>query len=71
MTDTFTDKAKALWNSIQEEEKELLLRNVWCTNCINTTTITNYDGKVEGGDLILTGTCATCGGKVARVIEGG
>ena len=49
MTDTFTDKTKALWNSIPEEEKELLLRNVWCTNCINTTTITNYDGKVEGG----------------------
>ena len=71
MSNTFTDKAKALWSSIPEEEKELLLRNVWCTNCIKTTTIIHYDGKVEGDDLILTGICATCGSKVARFIEGG
>jgi hypothetical protein len=71
MSNTFTDKAKSLWNSISPGKQELLLNNVWCTNCIKTTTITNYDGKVEGDDLILTGTCAMCGGKVARVIEGG
>jgi len=34
------------------------------------TTITDFQGRVERGDLILTGSCATCGGKVARLIEG-
>ena len=35
------------------------------------TTITNFTGRVERGDLVLKGTCSTCGGDVARLIESG
>ncbi len=70
MNNQFTDKAKALWSSIPIEKQELLLSNVWCTNCTKATTIINYVGRMEDSDLILTGACITCGGKVVRVLEG-
>jgi hypothetical protein len=34
------------------------------------TTITDFTGEVHGKSLILRGTCATCRGRVARVLEG-
>ncbi len=33
------------------------------------TTIVDFTGGVEGGDLVLRGKCKTCGEKVARLIE--
>ena len=70
MSSEFTVKAEAKWDSIPHHIQEQLLRNVWCTHCSDMTTITDFQGRVERGDLILTGNCATCGGKVARLIEG-
>ena len=69
MSSEFTVKAKAKWDSIPHHIQEQLLSNVWCTHCSDMTTITDFQGRVERGDLILTGNCATCGGKVARLIE--
>lgn len=70
MSNTFTDKAQALWNSIPKEDQYVLLTNVWCTNCRKAVTITNYNGRLEGNSLVLTGKCSVCSGIVARVIEG-
>ena len=69
MKHTLTQKAKAMWEAIPSQRQEMLLRNVWCPNCAKATTMTHFTGQVETGDLVLTGTCATCGGRVARVIE--
>jgi hypothetical protein len=69
MSGEFTGKAKAMWDAIPPQIQERILTNVWCGHCSKATTITNFSGRVEKGDLILTGQCATCGGKVARLIE--
>ncbi len=41
----------------------------WCSNCSEITTIINFKGTIESGDLILRGECRKCGYKVARLIE--
>jgi len=71
MNDNFPAKAKAVWNSIPSEAQRKLLSSVWCIDCSKMTTITNFTGRVERGDLVLKGTCSTCGGDVARLIESG
>jgi hypothetical protein len=69
MSGEFTGKAKAMWDAIPPQAQERILTSVWCVHCSKATTITNFGGRVEKGDLILTGRCVTCGGKVARLIE--
>ncbi len=71
MNDKFTAPAKAKWDSIPPQIQKKLLKNVWCTKCAGVTTIKNFKGEIDEGDLILTGTCITCDGQVVRVIEGG
>ena len=70
MTSEFTNDAKTMWDSIPLQAQERILKNVWCTRCVGATTITNFKGSVEHGDLVLRGSCVTCGGPVARLIEG-
>ncbi len=70
MSDAFTAEAKAMWDAIPAEMQTRLLTNVWCAHCSRSTTITKFNGRAEKDDLILSGHCATCGGKVARLIEG-
>ncbi len=67
---TFTKPARQRWESIPLEHRKLFLSKVWCGNCSQGTTITDFSGRIERGDLILTGQCARCCGNVARVIEG-
>ena len=69
MSEKFTDQAKTMWDAIPPQAQERILNNVWCVRCSKGTTITDFEGRVEKGDLILTGRCVTCGGKVARLIE--
>ncbi len=71
MTQDFTPEAERLWRSIPSDKQELLLHNVWCAQCSDVTTITDFTGREEQGYLVLTGVCDTCGGTVARVIETG
>lgn len=66
----FTLRAKAMWDVIPPQMQQRIVENVWCTRCRTAVTITDFSGHVEKGDLILSGRCATCGGKVARLIEG-
>ncbi len=65
----FTKPAKKFWDSIPENIREELLENVWCSNCSEVTTIINFKGTIESGDLILRGECRRCGYKVARLVE--
>ena len=67
---SFTPQALKLWESIPGEIRQRLLRNVWCGDCGTSVTITHFTGRIERGDLILTGQCGQCQGEVARVIEG-
>ena len=69
MNGEFTSEGKTLWNRIPQDIQKKLIDNVWCINCLGVTTITDFRGQVEEGDLVLSGRCAKCGGKVVRVIE--
>ena len=65
-----TPQAKSFWDSVSDRSKTLVLNNVWCTECCTSRTIVRYEGRIEGGDLVLQGECGTCGAEVARVVEG-
>lgn len=67
---SFTPQALKRWESIPGEVRQRLLRNVWCAHCRTSVTIAHFTGRIERGDLILTGQCNQCHGEVARVIEG-
>lgn len=66
----FTNPARQRWESIPADIRQRLLSNVWCGQCRQETTITNFTGTLKGSDLLLVGQCAECQGDVARVIEG-
>ena len=71
MKNTFTFEAKALWQAIPPDKQELLLSTVWCGQCAEMTTITEFSGQDVRGNLVLTGICAACGETVTRLIETG
>jgi hypothetical protein len=66
----FTETARQRWEGIPPRIRKELLANVWCGQCRDTVTITNFSGTLKRADLLLVGKCAACGGDVARVIEG-
>ena len=66
----FTHSAKAFWDGIPPAIRERLLGNVYCAQCRKMTTIIDYTGRIENGDLILEGFCIRCGNPVSRLIEG-
>ena len=41
-----------------------------CPGEYSHITMTDFTGEVHGRSLVLRGTCVTCRGKVARVLEG-
>ncbi|WP_347562658.1 nucleoside triphosphate pyrophosphohydrolase [Clostridium sp. HBUAS56010] len=61
-------KALKLWSGVPQEWREILLNNVFCSNC-KLTSIVNYAVKIEKHGLILEGECAKCGKPVTRVVE--
>lgn len=65
----FTQPARKAWEALPADMRKRLLSNVWCVHCGHETTITHFTGTIKGGDLLLVGKCAECGGDVARVIE--
>lgn len=69
MEKSFTPQARTLWRAIPPHIQKELINNVWCPHCSAVTTMTDFSGCVEQGDLVLTGKCVTCGGSVARLIE--
>jgi hypothetical protein len=70
MSSPFTPAAQILWDAIPSHFQERVLHNVWCPHCGDMTTMRDFAGEVHGKSLVLRGTCVTCRGKVARVLEG-
>ena len=70
MPPSCTPAAHILWDAIPSHFQERILHNVWCPHCGDMTTMTDFSGEVHGKSLVLRGTCVTCRGKVARVLEG-
>src|SRR5207248_9371890 len=70
MQPAFTPAAQILWDAIPAHFQERVLHNVSCPHCDEMTTMTDFTGEVHGRSLVLRGTCVTCRGKVARVLEG-
>ncbi|HSH01739.1 MAG TPA: plasmid pRiA4b ORF-3 family protein [Anaerolineae bacterium] len=68
-TQTFTRHAQKFWDAIPEHVQVNILSKVFCWQCTGLTTIVNFKGNIENGDLILQGQCIKCGGSVARLIE--
>ena len=69
LDDSFTPKAKKIWEAIAGDIRIRLLNNVWCRHCGKMSSIGNLSGKVESGMLVLRGSCTKCGSNVARIIE--
>lgn len=65
-----TKSARERQESIPADIRQRLLSNVWCGHCRHETTITNFNGTIKAGDLLLVGKCAECHGDVAQVIGG-
>jgi endogenous inhibitor of DNA gyrase (YacG/DUF329 family) len=65
----FTAPAQHLWARIPQLMQRKVLDTVWCPTCRKATTMIHYSGRVIEGDLLLTGRCAACGNKVARLLE--
>jgi hypothetical protein len=66
----FTPAALKRWDAIDPSIQDRLLHHVWCGSCRKAVYINIESARIERKDLILTGTCAECGGPVARLIEG-
>jgi hypothetical protein len=64
------DNAMAKWESIPQIDRTRILEAVWCGGCSGRATMVDYDVRMEKQDLILSGSCAKCGHKVVRVVEG-
>jgi hypothetical protein len=70
MANVASNAALKRWAAIPADKRRLLLDNVWCPDCPAPVTICDFSAEVAGRDVVLKGFCATCGHKVARVIEG-
>jgi len=66
----FDKKSMKKFNEIPDDVKSKILSNVYCSHCKDTVKIVDFEAKMDGEDLILTGKCEKCSGNVARLIEG-
>ena len=70
MTDErFTARAALLWGTIPKEARERILKNVFCAKCGGSVEIIKFTGEERDGNLVLKGSCAQSGQKMARVVE--
>jgi hypothetical protein len=65
----FSPEAAILWSSVPSDARHRILNAVWCSNCRGAVQMIDFTDQVEKGDLILTGKCTKCGGKVVRLLE--
>jgi hypothetical protein len=68
-TREFTRPALWFWDGIPEHIQALMLGSAWCRQCRSVTTLVDFKGNIQRGDLVLRGHCVYCGGPAARVIE--
>ena len=57
------------WKRIPENIKQMILSNVWCSNCRDVVSVTDYQIENHELGLIISGKCSVCGSEVARVVE--
>jgi len=62
-------EARRRWEQVPEAARKAILDNAWCSECRTGIIMQFREAKMVGTSLILHGTCKTCGGEVARVIE--
>ena len=65
-----TKQASKFWNAMPSHARDQILSNVYCVQCRGAVSIVNVTGTLERGNLVLKGSCAKCGHKVARLVEG-
>ena len=71
MSKANSKEALKRWEAIPADKRQLLLGNVFCSDCPGCVTICDFSMKVLGKQgLLLEGFCGTCGRKVVRVLEG-
>ena len=70
MKQHITKAAQQRWDRIPPDIQRRFLDNVLCSTCCSSTAIKDYDGRVERGDLILSGKCVKRDNPVARLVEG-
>lgn len=56
------------WSQISSENRQLLLSNVFCSNC-KITKIVDYTVQSDKYGIVLKGKCEKCGSDVARLIN--
>lgn len=61
-------KAAQKWAKVPKDIQEILINNVFCSNC-GETTITNYSIHDDDHGIVLRGKCKKCGEPVARFVE--
>jgi hypothetical protein len=61
-------KAAQKWGKIPKNMQELLLNNVFCSDC-GVTTIVNYSMHNDKFGVLLKGKCKKCNKDVARLVE--
>jgi len=57
------------WKRISESIKKKILSNVWCSNCRDVISVSDYDIENHDYGLEIRGKCNVCGNEVARVVE--
>lgn len=66
----WTPDAQRRWGQLPGEIQQRLLAKVWCPHCAEARRMDLAGGTIVVDDLVLAGTCTTCGRRVARLIEG-
>ncbi|MFC4025237.1 hypothetical protein ACFOUV_15685 [Oceanobacillus longus] len=61
-------QAARKWSKVPKDAQELLLNNVFCSHCFETT-IVDYTLHNNEYGVLLKGKCKKCGGDVARLVE--
>ena len=67
---TKSNQALTIWTAVPADIRTKILSNVFCGQCRGVVTIADYSVELIRPDIVLRGFCATCGHKVARVVEG-
>jgi uncharacterized Zn finger protein (UPF0148 family) len=72
VTPDLTPAALRRWEHMDPHGRDLILERIFCPHCGGAHGIRDAQGRLHpSGDIMLSGHCPACGGKVARVIETG
>ena len=62
-------EAYKIWKSWPEERRQMYLHNAFCGNCRMTSFAEGYNIRKDRWGLVVEGTCAKCGRKIARTCD--